>query len=105
MGWDGATLSPRLFSGAVHYYTSDKVLDLGDGVELLPEGIVRYVFLCACGLLRRCSLGREVGIVELATMSSSYCVHCRLNIQSNLLLTPISLSSLSTIYLIPNNIQ
>ena len=46
MGWDGATLSPRLFSGAVHYYTSDKVLDLGDGVELLPEGIVRYVFLC-----------------------------------------------------------
>jgi len=48
MGWDGATLSPRLFSGAVHYYTSDKVLDLGDGVELLPEGIVRYVFLCFC---------------------------------------------------------
>lgn len=47
MGWDGATLSPRLFSGAVHYYTSDKVLDLGDGVELLPEGIVRYV-ICVC---------------------------------------------------------
>ena len=62
MGWDGATLSPRLFSGAVHYYTSDKVLDLGDGVELLPEGIVRYVFLymCVCGLLRRCSVRQEV---------------------------------------------
>ena len=58
MGWDGATLSPRLFSGAVHYYTSDTVLDLGDGVELLPEGIVRYVFLYMCvrGLLRRCSV-------------------------------------------------
>jgi len=96
MGWDGATLSPRLFSGAVHYYTSDKVLDLGDGVELLPEGIVRYVVFCVC--LRRCSLGSE-GYFLLGPC------HCRLNIQACLLLTPYPFVSLSIIYLIPNNIQ
>ena len=77
MGWDGATLSPRLFSGAVHYYTSDKVLDLGDGVELLPEGIVRYVFLCFFVLSRRCWLGREVGGVRIegcdCVLSSPMC--------------------------------